>query len=293
MIQYTQCPVCHSQDFVEVMQAKDYTVSKEMFGISHCNACQHRFTNPVPSQTEIGPYYKSEDYVSHTNTSKGLIFRLYQSVRKITLKSKRRLLQTETGKRKGKHLDIGSGAGAFLATMQEAGWNCLGLEPDPDARAVAARDFNVTARPIEELFELPDGQFDAITMWHVLEHVHQLDAYLARLKSLLRTGGRIFIAVPNYQSFDGELYGATWAAYDVPRHLYHFCPSSMRTLLERHGLKLSDTRRMPFDSYYVSMLTERNRGGSLIKAIWTGFRSYCVAFFVKERCSSLIYVIRK
>ncbi len=293
MIAYSHCPVCGSQDFAEVMKAKDYTVSKEMFAISHCNGCKHRFTNPVPSQEEIGPYYKSEDYVSHTNTAKGFIHRIYQAVRKITLRSKRRLLQSETGKRQGKHLDVGSGAGAFLATMQLAGWDCLGLEPDPDARMVAERDFNVKARPVEELFSLEDDQYDAITMWHVLEHVHQLDAYMTKLKSLLKVGGRLFIAVPNYESFDAKFYGAEWAAYDVPRHLYHFCPDSMRSLLEKHGLKLEDTKRMAFDSYYVSMLTERHRGGSLIKAVWVGWWSYWAAVFEKERCSSLIYMIRK
>ncbi len=293
MMVYSQCPVCASQDFKEVLQAKDYTVSKEMFSISHCSACQHRFTNPVPAQSEIGPYYKSEDYVSHTNTSKGFIHRIYQMVRKITLQSKRRLLQSETGKRHGKHLDVGSGAGAFLATMQTAGWDCLGLEPDPDARAVAERDFGVKARPVEELFALEDDQFDAITMWHVLEHVHQLSPYITKLKSLLRVGGRIFIAVPNYTSLDATIYQAEWAAYDVPRHLYHFCPDSMRRLLELHGLRLEQMKRMPFDSYYVSMLTERHRQGSLLRAIWIGWRSYWAAVFTKERCSSLIYIIRK
>lgn len=293
MIAYSQCPVCGSKDFHEVLKARDYTVSKEMFSVSHCNGCEHRFTNPVPSQEEIGPYYKSEDYVSHTNTSKGFIFRIYQIVRKLTLQSKRRLLQGETGKKHGKHLDVGSGAGAFLATMKNAGWDCLGLEPDPDARAVAAQDFGVQAKPVEELFHLEDDQFDAITMWHVLEHVHQLDAYMIKLKSLLKTGGRLFIAVPNYKSADGEAYGAEWAAYDVPRHLYHFCPDSMRSLLERHGLFLVQMKRMPFDSYYVSMLTERNRGGSLLRALWNGWRSYWLAAFDQERCSSLIYIIRK
>ncbi len=293
MIAYTHCPVCGSQDFKEVLKAKDYTVSKEMFGISHCNGCTHRFTNPVPSQLEIGPYYKSEDYVSHTNTSKGFIHRLYQMVRKVTLQGKRRLLQSETGKKTGKHLDIGSGAGAFLATMQNAGWDCLGLEPDPDARQVAERDFAVKTKPVEELFQLEDDHYDAITMWHVLEHVHQLDSYMTKLKSLLKVGGRIFIAVPNYRSFDAEYYQAIWAAYDVPRHLYHFCPDSMRQLLERHGLKLEGMRRMPFDAYYVAMLTERHKGGSLLKAVWIGWCSYWVALFDKERSSSVIYLIRK
>ncbi len=293
MIIYSQCPVCLGTDFKEVMKAKDTTVSGALFGIAHCNACQHRFTNPVPSQDEIGPYYKSADYVSHTNTSKGFIHGLYQTVRKFTLKSKRRLVETATSKGSGKHLDVGSGAGAFLATMKSAGWDCLGLEPDPDARQVAKADFNVEARPVEELFLLQKESFDAITMWHVLEHVHQLDAYMAQLKALLKVDGRLLIAVPNYASMDAKRYQEAWAAYDVPRHLYHFCPDAMRTLLQRHGLKLIRTKRMPFDSFYVSMLSERNTGGFMLRGIWNGFRSWCVALFNKERCSSLIYVIQK
>lgn len=293
MINYVHCPVCLGKDFKEVLQAKDYTVSGKMFGIAHCQQCQHRFTNPVPSQDEIGPYYKSADYVSHTNTSKGLIHGLYQTVRRFTLKGKRRLVEGTTRKSQGKHLDVGSGAGAFLATMQAAGWDCLGLEPDAGARKVAKADFNVEARPVEELFQLTEGSFDAITMWHVLEHVHQLDAYMEKLKALLKVDGTLFIAVPNYTSFDAQRYGAKWAAYDVPRHLYHFCPDSMRHLLGRHGLKLVGTKRMPFDSFYVGMLSERNTGGGLLRGIWNGWRSWWVALAKKERCSSLIYIIQK
>jgi 2-polyprenyl-3-methyl-5-hydroxy-6-metoxy-1,4-benzoquinol methylase len=293
MIQYSNCPVCASTDFKEVMRAKDYTVSGKIFGISHCNSCQHRFTNPVPGQDEIGPYYKSENYVSHTNTSKGIIFRLYQMVRKRTLRSKKKLVSTETSLEKGKHLDIGSGAGAFLATMKNAGWDSLGLEPDPDARQVAEKDFAVVAKPIEHLFELPDNTMDAITMWHVLEHVHELDAYMKKLRSLIKDSGRIFIAVPNYTSKDAQHYQEKWAAYDVPRHLYHFCPDSMRRLLEINGLKLLKIKRMPYDSFYVSMLTERNIGKSVIKGAWHGLMSFFAAMGNEERCSSVIYVISK
>lgn len=293
MIQYTNCPVCAGTDIKEVMQAKDYTVSSEMFGIAHCNSCQHRFTNPVPGQEDIGPYYKSENYVSHTNTSKGIIFRLYQMVRKITLRSKQKLVSKSTGLSKGKHLDIGSGAGAFLATMQNAGWDSLGLEPDPDAREVAKKDFGVSAKPIEHLFELPDNSLDAITMWHVLEHVHQLQEYMQKLKSLIKDSGRIFIAVPNYSSKDAAHYQEKWAAYDVPRHLYHFCPDSMRKLLEVNGLKLLNIKRMPYDSFYVSMLTERNTGHGVVRGVWHGLLSYFSALGNKERCSSVIYVIEK
>lgn len=275
------------------MQAQDYTVSKKFFAICHCNQCQHRFTNPVPAQDEIGPYYKSEDYVSHTNTSKGFIHGLYQTVRKITLKRKRSLVKNTTGKQKGTLLDVGSGAGAFLATMQSSGWTCLGLEPDADARAVSKSDFGVEAQPIEELFQLNPSSYDAITMWHVLEHVHALDSYMQQLKALLKPDGRLHIAVPNYQSFDAQVYQAKWAAYDVPRHLYHFCPDSMRSLIQRHGLQMVRTKRMPFDSFYVSMLSERNTGASFVKGVWIGWCSWWMALFKKERCSSLIYVIQK
>lgn len=293
MLTRTVCPVCKGTDFKEVLRAKDYTVSGEVFGIQHCASCTHRFTSPVPDQQEIGPYYKSADYVSHTNTSQGLINRIYQVVRKITLKGKRRLVVSASGKQTGKLLDVGSGAGAFLSTMQQAGWQVKGLEPDPDARAVAKKDFGVDSQPIEELMLLQDGHWDLISMWHVLEHVHELDAYLDKFSKLLKSDGRLLIAVPNYTSWDAQKYGAGWAAYDVPRHLYHFSPASMQRLLELHQFKLVTMKRMPFDSFYVAMLSERYKGGNLIKALWNGFCSYCVALGDKSRCSSLIYVIQK
>jgi predicted SAM-dependent methyltransferase len=141
--------------------------------------------------------------------------------------------------------------------------------------------------------QLAPGAWDAISMWHVLEHVHALDAYLDQFSKLLAPGGKLLIAVPNYTSWDAEKYGAGWAAYDVPRHLYHFSPASMQRLLEQHGFKLVRMKRMPFDSFYVCMLSERYKGGSMLKAVWNGFCSYCVALSDKGRCSSVIYVIEK
>lgn len=293
LITLKQCPVCKSSNLKEVFKAKDYTVSQELFSVQHCNECSHRFTSPVPDQTSIGPYYKSENYISHTNTKRGFISSVYQMVRKWTMKSKRNLVATRVGKEKGDLLDIGSGAGAFLWTMKMAGWNVLGLEPDPDAREVAKRDFGVEAKQIEMLMELDAEKYDAVTMWHVLEHVHELDAYIQQIKKILRPGGKWFVAVPNYTSWDAEHYGASWAAYDVPRHLYHFSPASIERMLEINGLKLLEIKRMPYDSFYVSLLTERYRGGGVMAAFWNGFRSYLAALGDKKRCSSLIYVIGK
>lgn len=293
LLTLTNCPVCKSAAIHEVLKAVDHTVSKESFVVFECKDCTHRFTNPVPDSNSIGPYYKSEAYVSHTNTNKGLVNRAYQIVRKWTLKRKLRMIVGETSKASGNLLDIGSGAGAFLATMKNANWNAIGLEPDPDAREVALRDFAVESLPIEELQKLEPAQFDAITMWHVLEHVHDLDGYMKKLHELMKPDARLLIAVPNYTSWDARKYGSAWAAYDVPRHLYHFSPQSMHKLLELNGFKLLKMKRMPFDSFYVSMLTERHKKGNLVFALWNGFCSYCAAVFDRKQCSSIIYVIRK
>jgi 2-polyprenyl-3-methyl-5-hydroxy-6-metoxy-1,4-benzoquinol methylase len=295
MITYKQCPVCYSEKIEEVFSAKDYTVSNEMFTIVKCTACTHMFTQHVASQNDIGKYYQSENYISHSDTQEGIVNKLYHAVRKRTLIGKKNLLQNETGKQQGKILDIGCGTGAFLNTMKLAGWESAGLEPDDIARKKALELYNLSPRPSHEIFDLPHGAYDAITMWHVLEHVHQLQEYIAQLKNMLTTNGRIFIAVPNYTSYDAQYYGAHWAAYDVPRHLYHFSPASMKNLVEQHGLTIRKIKPMWFDSFYVSMLSEqyKNGKGNIVKAFLIGFMSNLKTVFNKEKCSSLIYVIGK
>lgn len=288
-----QCPVCKSKDHHQVLNARDFTVSKEMFLIHECGSCGFRFTNPIPDQASIGKYYQSEEYISHSNTSKGFINTIYQWVRNYTLKSKRNLVKRFSQLPSGSLLDIGAGTGDFLNEMRSSGWSVMGLEPDDKARQLIQSRFNVEAKTPEMLFELEDAKFDVVTMWHVLEHVHQLDEYLAKIHSILKPSGKFLVAVPNFNSLDAEKYGAFWAAYDVPRHLYHFHEKSMRTLLERHGFKLSNMRIMPFDSFYVSMLSEKYRNGSMITGIWNGFCSWITAMFKAERCSSIIYLIEK
>jgi 2-polyprenyl-3-methyl-5-hydroxy-6-metoxy-1,4-benzoquinol methylase len=295
MITYSQCPVCNSAQIQDAFSAKDYTVSNEIFTIVKCNSCTHMFTQNVATQNEIGKYYQSENYISHSDTQEGIVNKLYHAVRKLTLTGKKNLLQKETGKQQGKILDIGCGSGAFLNTMQQAGWESTGLEPDDAARMKAAELYNIDPQPSHQIFNLPHNTYDAITLWHVLEHVHQLHEYIAQLKNMLTANGRIFIAVPNYTSYDAQHYAYHWAAYDVPRHLYHFSPASMKNLLEQHGLNIKKTKPMWFDSFYVSMLSEqyKNGKGNIIKAIFIGFVSNLKTLFNKEKCSSLIYVIGK
>ncbi len=295
MIHYTSCPVCKSETIGEQLSAKDHTVSQKEFSIWQCNACTARFTQDVPEQNAIADYYASADYISHSDTKKGFINSLYHLVRKRTLNSKRRLVINEVGMLKGDILDIGCGTGAFLHTMAAAGWAINGLEPDASARNKAVELYDIHPQEPGKLFELKPGSYHAITMWHVLEHVHELHAYIKQMGELLTPNGKLFIAVPNYTSYDAGVYAEHWAAWDVPRHLYHFSPQSMQQLLTTYNLKLITCKPMWFDSFYVSMLSEKNKNGkgNILKAVYNGFISNLKTIGNYKKCSSVIYVISK
>lgn len=289
------CPSCHSETIRPALSATDYTVSQEIFEIWQCDECSLRFTKDPPDAAAIGRYYRSENYISHTNTNKGLINRLYHIARNQTMSDKYRLILSATRIQQGKLLDIGAGAGAFVAHMKQEGWEVMGLEPDEKARETASTVNRVQLLDTGHLFSLPPDSFDAITLWHVLEHVHDLHSYMEQLKKLIKRGGRIFIAVPNYTSYDAKVYQGAWAAYDVPRHLYHFSPDSMERLLDIHDLQLQTSRPMWYDSIYISMLSEQYRHGrnNTLRGAFTGLLSNAKSFIDKSKCSSLTYVIGK
>lgn len=294
LITYTACPACGATQLQQVLIAKDYTVTAESFAIWHCNNCTLRFTQDVPALPCIGRYYQSAAYVSHSDTAKGLVNRLYHMVRKYTLQGKRRLVQQLSGKQTGTLLDVGAGTGAFSHTMQQAGWQLTGLEPDAAARQHAQNRYGLQLQSPDQLWTLAPAQFDVITLWHVLEHVHDLHGYMERFHSLLKPGGRLIIAVPNYTSYDANVYGAYWAAYDVPRHLYHFSPKSMEQLGRTKDFQLVDTKPMWFDSFYVAMLSEQYKnGGNILRACWNGLLSNLRTLGKARNCSSVIYVFSK
>ena len=292
MILYDACPSCGQKNIAAVLSAEDFTVSHERFEVWECKDCTIRFTQKIPGINEIGSYYQSENYISHSDTSKGIINKLYHKVRNRTLIKKRNMIEKYTGKSTGNILDVGCGTGAFLKTMQQAGWQITGLEPDETARRKAKELYNLNLDGPEKLFVLPANSFDAITMWHVLEHVHDLHHYIKTLKNLLKPGGKLFIAVPNYTCYDEKIYREFWAAYDVPRHLYHFSPKSMYKLLSIHNMQVVSTKPMWYDSFYVSMLSEKYKTGStnIFRAFITGGVSNLKAMSDKEKCSSVIYI---
>jgi 2-polyprenyl-3-methyl-5-hydroxy-6-metoxy-1,4-benzoquinol methylase len=294
VIHYTHCPVCKSHNLQPVFNVKDYTVSGKEFEIVHCNDCTLRFTQDVPVLEEIGQYYKSEDYISHTNTNKGLINRLYQRVRVRTMKQKAAVVKKYTGLQTGNLLDVGSGTGTFLHTMRLQGWRVSGLEPDADARELARTEYGVESNPSHLLFSLDSCSFNAVTLWHVLEHVHALHEYVEQMKKLLAKNGVLFIAVPNYTTKDARVYGKYWAGYDVPRHLYHFSPKAMQTLMEQHGLEIAGMLPMWFDSFYVDMLSSKYKTGKInyVSAGLHGLASNINAVGNVQQCCSVIYVVR-
>lgn len=286
-----KCPVCESVSFANFISCKDYLVSKKEFAICECKACSFRFTNPRPFANDLGQYYESDEYISHSNTQKNVIDKIYQSVRYYTIDKKVGLINSLA--KKGRLLDIGCGTGEFLNACKLNGWEVSGIEPGERARNYAIKQYGLKVGEESALNQLPQHSFDVISLWHVLEHVPDLNTRILEIKDLLKKNGSLIIAVPNSASWDAKHYKQKWAAYDVPRHLYHFTPATIEKLLAKHGFKLSQTLPMKFDSFYVSLLSEKYVHGTprYISAFINGARSNLKAI-MSGNYSSLIYVFK-
>ncbi|MFB6257069.1 MAG: class I SAM-dependent methyltransferase [Flavobacteriales bacterium] len=286
-----QCPICNSAEQAFFLSCKDHTVSGEHFDIQECSNCRFRYTDPRPAEESIGDYYESEAYISHSNKTKGPIDALYKVARQYTVRKKHRTVRRSAENLPLTILDHGCGTGEFLAQCQKKGWQVHGLEPDEGARQQATELLGGNVDPPDTLNALPSESFSIITLWHVLEHVPRLQETVRELKRVLRPEGTLFIAVPNCSSNDAEHYGACWAAYDVPRHLYHFRPPNIRQLFEDHGMVVREVRPMLLDGIYVSMLSEKYQGKMPWKGVWTGLKSNMKADLEKETYSAQIYLI--
>jgi predicted SAM-dependent methyltransferase len=286
------CPLCGSKTFSQILKCVDFTVSKLEFRLQQCDNCTFVITSPRPIKGEIGQYYESEEYVSHSDTKKGFINSVYQLVKTHTIKSKVRMVQ-QLGT-SNKILDIGCGTGSFLGACKKQGWVVNGVEPNNTARQNSIINYNFEPKSDFRKEEYEKEGFGIITMWHVLEHIHDLEEYLTGIAELLEEQGKLIVALPNLNSYDSKYYKEYWAAYDVPRHLWHFTPLTIKKLCTQYGLELYTTKPMWFDSFYVSMLSEKNKsGGNIVKAFLIGLISNINAIFKKGVCSSQIYVFVK
>lgn len=293
-MELTRCNICHSDDVRIVYSLKDFSVSSEYFDLAGCKSCGFRFTMDPPSEDSCGKYYKSQDYISHSDTSKGLIFSLYHFVRKIMLGKKSKFIKN-LGASKSL-LDFGSGTGYFLNFMKQEGYHVAGIELDEEARLYGNTTFGLNVQSPDYI---KNGQisekFGYITLWHVLEHLYTPDQYLRIFHHLLDEDGYLVIAVPNFQSFDANYYKSFWAAYDVPRHLWHFNPSTLKLMADRSGFVLISKKLMPFDSFYNSMLSEKYKGNflGLLRAGFIGFIALIKGIIDVNEASSIIYVFKK
>lgn len=295
IITHKDCPLCKSKAIEKQFSCKDHFATGELFDIYKCKDCGFVFTQNIPDEKEIAPYYCSPTYISHSNTNKGVINKLYHIVRSIMIRRKVSLVKRLTLLQNGRIVDYGAGTGYFARAMQKKGWEVTAIEKSEQARQLAMEKFGLEMQPEDTLKSIKSQSVDVVTLWHVMEHIQELDAFWEEIKRVLDDAGIAIIAVPNCLSFDAENYGEHWAAYDVPRHLWHFTPSTIMRWGEKHGFILEREYPMLFDGFYISMLSEQNKGRSLkvLRGFWNGLWGLCATLDKRSASSSIIYVFRK
>ena len=268
---------------------KDFSVSGESFSLLLNEEYQILKTHPQPTLDKLGSYYEFEDYISHTDGKRTLFEKMYHFIKRKAIRDKVKLINSYQPL-KGRILDIGAGTGDFLLECKNQNWEILGIEPNDKAKGIAVGKGIKFGDTIEKL---ESNSFDVITMWHVLEHVPDVEHQVAELKRLLKPSGTIIIAVPNFKSYDAKYYKEFWAAYDVPRHLWHFSKTAIEKLFDKQNMNLEDIKPMWFDSFYVSLLSEKYKSGKMnfITGFFIGLISNVSGFFKKE-FSSHIYVLK-
>lgn len=293
MNKINHCPICESSLLKPFVKTQDYFLTNQEFAIDQCMACGFKFTNPIPDLEEIHKYYESTAYISHSNVNEGLVNKIYQQVRNFTLRNKSKLIKHYV--REGQILDIGCGTGEFLNKMQQSMFLATGIEPNPDAQRFAKRNYGLAVFDEADINGLQKKFFNVITLWHVLEHVYNLNERIVQIKEIIAEDGILIVAVPNPLSWDARHYGKFWAAYDCPRHLYHFDQIAISKLFNKYGFEIIKQKPMYFDAFYVSMLSEKYQQSKLpfFKGMMNGLISNISAIISKGNYSSIIYVLKQ
>lgn len=289
------CPVCGNKDLKPLLSCVDFLTTKETFDIYKCKACGFALTQDFPCEEEIGGYYDAPEYISHSDTRRGLINILYHWARRMALNSKSKIIARYASVKNGMLLDIGSGTGYFLNKMKEKKWIVTGIEKSEFARKYAKQKFDIDCQGSEYLYDIPSKAKDVITMWHVLEHLEHLNETMERLHVILKDDGIAVIALPNKDSFDAAHYKEYWAAYDVPRHLWHFSAADFECLANKHQFEVIAIKPMYFDAFYISILSEKNKNTFLaaLVGLFKGGIFFLRTLGNKRRSSSLIYILKK
>ena len=282
----------NKQEKTRYLTVKDHSVSGEEFELVYNPEFGYLETRPQPSLEKLPEYYISEDYISHTDSKRNLFENIYHLVKARALKRKLKIINAHS--KSGKTLlDFGCGTGDFLKVAKQNHWKVFGVEPNDAARQIANSKSNGLVFAPDQFMKIENERFDVITLWHVLEHIPDLNAQLRVFKKLLKTDGVLIIAVPNYKSFDAKFYKMHWAAFDVPRHLWHFSQPSIKKLMTLNKMEVVKTYPMRYDAFYVSLLSEKYKTGYM-----NPFRAFCVGSLSNLKAiksneySSLIYVVK-
>jgi len=294
VVHLNNCPVCGSSKIGTFLHGKDFFSSGEDFDIVQCESCGFKFTKDFPDEENISSYYDSPEYISHSDTRKGFVNYMYHWVRSLMLNKKMTLVNTHSTNKRIL-MDIGCGTGYFAGKMKQNGWEVLAIEKNPKAREFVKATWGIHVQDSVQLHEISEKKIDVITLWHVLEHIEQLNETMQQLHTILKDKGTLVIALPNSNSYDAKVYKKYWAAYDLPRHLWHFSPITFNHFAELHGFQILKTVRMPFDVFYIALISEKynsRRFGKLF-AIYHGFIGWVKSHSDAENTSSLIYILKK
>jgi 2-polyprenyl-3-methyl-5-hydroxy-6-metoxy-1,4-benzoquinol methylase len=250
---------------VTEMIVKDEAFTKESFKLIRDKLGILK-TKPKPK--DLTKYYEFEDYISHKENSISLVDIIYDLVKSLMFNTKLKILKSNQPDIKSV-LDYGCGTGEFASYLSKKGIRSSGVEPTKKAFDQA----NKAGVKLHKDLNKVEGTFDAITLFHVLEHVEDYIKVLKDLKAKLNPGGLLVIAVPNYKSYDACYYKEKWAAWDVPRHLWHFKRQDFSSIAELLNLKLVHVKPMRFDAYYISMISESYKGNHKLKGVYRGWKS--------------------
>lgn len=293
LLQNNTCMACGKEKFSKFIELKDYFLTKEDFELIRCANCGLLYTHPVPEPDQIAKYYDSKEYTSHITKGFSVKNILYRNARALTLRRKVKLI--EKHKEVGSILDIGAGTGNFLNHCRSQGWNVEGVEVNKGAREYARKQFGLEFFSDTSQFETQPPQFDVITMWHVLEHLEDPERQMILNTKILKEEGIMVIAIPDYTSWDACHYAKFWAAYDVPRHLYHFSKKSFEMFSDKIGLTIVELKPMIMDAFYISLLSEKYSNNKLRypNAFINGIRSNIAGLRGRYSFSSWAYLLKK
>jgi SAM-dependent methyltransferase len=224
--------------------------SRETFQIVRCSTCGLLFISPRPTLTEIMQYYPHEKYQAY---GVAIADRPWRERWYLSYTQNKRCHFIETAKTRGRLLDVGCATGNFLAQIRERGnWEVYGVEINREAVEYAQQRFrlNVFHGVLEEA-HYPADFFDVVTLWSVLEHLHNPLETLGEVRRILRPDGILGFTIPFGDSLDARLFGPHWGPLDPPRHLYTFTRTTLEQLLTRAGFEI--VRMRSFTAGYLSL----------------------------------------